>query len=71
MLGVGVVAYVRTVMQRTSLGVAGLDAAQRFQVDPGPLPAFVFIQVAFSVAALIPAGLLADRYGARLMLVVS
>ena len=71
MLGVGIIAYMLTVRQRTSLGVAGLDAARRFQVNPGPLPAFVFIQVAFSVAALIPAGLLADRYGARLMLVVS
>ncbi|HYN72913.1 MAG TPA: hypothetical protein VES60_10460 [Nakamurella sp.] len=33
-LGVGVIAYVLTVMQRTSLGVAGLDAAQRFEVTP-------------------------------------
>ena len=70
-LGVGVIAYVLTVMQRTSLGVAGLDAAQRFEINPGALSAFVFIQVAVYVMALIPAGLLVDRYGARLMLVVS
>jgi len=70
-LGVGVTAYVLTVMQRTSLGVAGLDAAQRFEINPGALSAFVFIQVAVYVMALIPAGLLVDRFGARLMLVVS
>jgi len=68
---VGVVAYVLTVMQRTSLGVAGLDAAARFSVSPGALSAFVFIQVAVYIAAQIPAGLLVDRYGARVMLVVS
>jgi len=58
-------------MQRTSLGVAGLDAAQRFEVNPGALSAFVFIQVTVYVVALIPAGLLVDRYGARVMLVIS
>jgi MFS family permease len=58
-------------MQRTSLGVAGLDAAQRFEVNPGALSAFVFIQVAVYVVALIPASLLVDRYGARVMLVIS
>ena len=36
-LGVGVLAYVLTVMQRTSFGVVGIDAAQRFEVSPGAL----------------------------------
>ena len=70
-LGVGVLAYVLTVMQRTTLGVAGLDAAERFGVSPGTLSMFVFIQVAVYVSAQIPAGLLVDRFGSRLMLVVS
>jgi MFS family permease len=69
--GVGVVAYVLTVMQRTTLGVAGLDAADRFSISAGALSAFVFIQVAVYIAAQIPAGLLVDRWGARAMLVVS
>src|ERR1700748_2904426 len=69
--GVGVLAYIVTVMQRTSLGDAGLEAAHRFGVDPGLLAAFVFIQVAVYVAAQTPAGLLVDRFGPRLMLVVS
>jgi MFS family permease len=68
---VGVLAYILTVMQRTSLGVAGLDAADRFSITPGALSAFVFIQIAVYIAAQIPAGLLVDRWGARVMLVVS
>ncbi|HXP55099.1 MAG TPA: MFS transporter [Streptosporangiaceae bacterium] len=68
---VGVLAYVVTVMQRTSLGDAGLEAARRFGIDPGLLAAFVFIQVAVYVVAQTPAGLLVDRFGPRLMLVVS
>lgn len=70
-LTVGVVAYVVTVMQRTTLGVAGLDAAQHFSVSPATLSAFVFIQVAVYIAAQIPAGVAVDRVGARTMLVVS
>ena len=69
--GVGVLAYVLTVMQRTTLGVSGLEAADRFSLSPGMLSAFVFIQVAVYIAAQIPAGLLVDRWGPRAMLVVS
>jgi MFS family permease len=68
---VGVLAYIVTVMQRTSLGDAGLEAARRFGITPGLLAAFVFIQVAVYIAAQTPAGLLVDRFGPRLMLVVS
>ena len=58
---VGVAAYILTVMQRTTLAAAGLDAADRFGLSPGTLAAFVFIQVAVFSAAQIPAGLLVDR----------
>jgi MFS family permease len=68
---VGVAAYVVTVMQRTTLGVAGLDAAEHFAVTPATLSSFVFIQVAVYIAAQLPAGLLVDRFGARIMLVIS
>jgi MFS family permease len=66
--GVGVLAYILTVMQRTTLGAAGLDAADRLSISPGALSAFVFLQVAVYIAAQIPAGLLVDRFGARIML---
>jgi len=69
--GVGVLTYILTVMQRTSLGVAGLEAAKRFGITPGVLAAFVFIQVTVYVTAQTPAGLLVDRYGPRVMLIIS
>lgn len=69
--GVGVVAYVLAVMQRTTLGVAGLDAVDRFAISPGGLAAFVFVQVAVYTAAQVPAGLLVDRFGSRAALVAS
>ena len=68
---VGVLAYVIAVMQRTTFGIAGLDAAQRFEITPGALSAFVFVQLAVYIAAQIPAGLLVDRFGAKAMLVAS
>ena len=68
---VGVLAYILTVMQRTTLAAAGLDAADRFGLSPGALATFVFIQVAVFSVAQIPAGLLVDRYGPRAMLVAN
>ena len=62
---VGMLGYVLAVMQRTTLGVAGLDAVDRFAITPGALSAFVFVQVAVYAAAQIPAGLLVDRFGSR------
>src|SRR4249919_1697637 len=68
---VGVLAYVLAVMQRTTFGIAGLDAAARFAISPGALSVFVFVQLAVYLAAQIPAGLAVDRFGSRVMLVVS
>jgi MFS family permease len=68
---IGVIAYILTVMQRTTLAAAGLDAADRFGLNPGSLATFVFIQVAVFSVAQIPAGLLVDRYGPRAMLVAN
>ncbi|MEN3303587.1 MAG: hypothetical protein V7633_5645 [Pseudonocardia sp.] len=68
---VGVLAYVLTVMQRTTLGAAGLDTAERFGISPGALSLFVFLQVAVYVAGQLPAGVLVDRWGSRAVLVAS
>ena len=68
---VGVAAYILTVMQRTTLAAAGLDAADRFGLSPGTLAAFVFIQVAVFSLAQLPAGLMVDRFGPRAMLVAN
>ncbi len=68
--GVGMLGYVLAVMQRTTFGVAGLDAAERFGISPAALSAFVFLQVAVYIAAQLPGGLLVDRWGARTVLVL-
>ncbi|MEU7813265.1 MFS transporter [Pseudonocardia sp. NPDC049154] len=64
-------AYVLAVTQRTSLGAAGLDAADRFGISPSELSLFVLLQVGVYAAGQIPAGLLVDRFGPRLVLAVS
>jgi MFS family permease len=66
--GVGMLGYVLAVMQRTTFGVAGLDAAERFGISPAALSAFVFLQVAVYIAAQVPGGLLVDRWGSRTVL---
>src|SRR3954447_13276174 len=68
---VGVLAYALAVMQRTTLGVAGLDAAEPLGVRPGTLSLFVFVQVVVYMLAQVPAGVLTVRFGARVMLVAS
>jgi len=64
------VGYILAVMQRTTFGVAGLDAAERYGISPAALSAFVFLQVAVYIAAQLPGGLLVDRWGARIVLVL-
>ncbi|WP_110946083.1 MFS transporter [Streptomyces avicenniae] len=62
----GVLAYAMSVMQRTSLGATGLDAADHFDVSPTALSTFVFVQVVVYLTMQIPAGLITGRWGARL-----
>ncbi|WP_099025657.1 MFS transporter [Mycolicibacterium palauense] len=66
---IGLLAYVVAVMDRTTLGVSGLDAADRFTASPGMLSTFVVLQVIVYASAQIPAGLLLDRFGSRAMIV--
>ena len=65
----GLLAYVVAVLDRTTLGVSGLDAAERFNASPFALSTFVVLQVVVYAVAQIPAGLLLDRFGSRVMIV--
>lgn len=64
----GLLAYVVAVLDRTTLGVSGLPAAERFAAGPGLLSTFVVLQVVVYAGAQIPAGLLLDRYGSRALI---
>nr|WP_260153017.1 MFS transporter [Hoyosella altamirensis] len=66
--GAGLIAYVVAVLNRTSLGVAGLEATQRYEITAGILSSFVVLQVVVYAAMQIPSGVLLDRYGSRIMI---
>jgi MFS family permease len=67
---VALAAYIVGVMHRTSFGVAGLDAAQRFQAGPAALSGFVVLQLLVYAALQVPVGLLLDRFGGRTLVAV-
>ncbi|HEX5199581.1 nitrate/nitrite transporter [Paractinoplanes rhizophilus] len=67
---VGLAAYIVAVLHRTSLGVAGLDAQDRFHVGAGALASFAVLQLLVYAGLQVPVGLLLDRFGS-LRLVVS
>ncbi|WP_433546611.1 MFS transporter [Streptomyces sp. CA-294286] len=68
--GVGVAVYFVAVTFRTSLGVAGLDAADRFQVNASALSTFSILQLLVYAGMQIPVGLLVDRLGTKKVLLI-
>lgn len=62
---VGLSAYLVGVMHRTSFGVAGLAAAERFAATPAVLSGFVVLQLLVYALLQVPVGILLDRFGAR------
>lgn len=60
--------YVLAVFHRSSLGVAGLLAAQRFGITATELAFFTVLQLLVYAGMQIPVGVLLDRFGARVML---
>lgn len=67
--GVGVLAYTVAVLQRTSLGVAGITAAERFGASASVLASFAVLQLLVYAGLQIPVGVLVDRFGPRLLIV--
>jgi MFS family permease len=66
---VGLITYTVGVMHRTSFGVAGLDAADRFHASPTVLSGFVVLQLLIYAVLQVPVGMLLDRFGARRLIV--
>src|SRR5690242_20438263 len=65
---IGVAVYFVAVIFRTSLGVAGLDAAERFHVGASALSTFSIFQLLVYAGMQIPVGLLVDRLGTKKVL---
>jgi MFS family permease len=69
MWGLGVFAYTVAVFHRASLGVAGLDAQQRFGISAGVLSLLGVVQLAVYAGMQVPVGVVLDRVGSRRMIV--
>lgn len=65
---VGVFAYAVAVMQRTTFGIAGVEAARHFSAPAGIIGTFVVLQLLVYALLQIPVGVLLDRFGSRLLL---
>ena len=61
--------YVLAVFHRTSLGVAGLVAAERFHISSAQLATFTMVQLFVYAGMQIPVGAILDRVGSRVMLI--
>ncbi|GAA0725935.1 MFS transporter [Dactylosporangium roseum] len=66
---IGLVAYVLAVFHRSSLGVAGVAATDRFGVGTALLAMLSVAQLAVYAGMQIPVGVLLDRFGSRRLLV--
>src|SRR6195952_3498823 len=67
---VGMLVYVLAVFHRSSLGVAGLVATERFDISATQLATFTMLQLLVYAGMQIPVGLLVDRFGSRIVLLV-
>ncbi|WP_170179047.1 MFS transporter [Solirubrobacter pauli] len=65
MWGLAAAFYLVAIFHRMSLGVASIDAAERFGVTTGTIAVLSTVQLGMYLVMQIPAGLLADRIGPR------
>jgi MFS family permease len=68
--GLGVAVYFVAITYRTSLGVAGIDAADRFHINASALSTFSILQLLVYAGMQIPVGLMVDRLGTRKVLMI-
>jgi MFS family permease len=64
-----VLAYIVGVAQRTSFGIAGVEATERFGVTAAAISIVAVVQIVVYAALQIPVGVLADRIGSRRLIV--
>jgi MFS family permease len=68
--GTALSVYFLAIFHRSSLGVAGLVAADRFDITASQLSTFTVLQLLVYAAMQIPVGVLLDRYGPQRLLIV-
>src|SRR3954470_22649736 len=67
---VGLLVYLLAVFHRSSLAVAGIAAAERFDIGASQLATFTMLQLLVYAAMQIPVGLMVDRFGPRSVLLM-
>lgn len=65
---IGIFAYLVAVSQRTSFGVVGLEATERFHASASAISFFTVLQLLVYAGLQIPVGILVDRFGSRAMI---
>ncbi len=66
-----VLTYLVTVLHRGSMSVAGLQAAERFDISASALASFTVVQLTVYAAMQVPVGVLLDRYGSKRLLIAA
>ncbi len=61
--------YVLAIFHRSSLGVAGIMASDRFGIDASQLAFFTVLQLLVYAALQVPVGILMDRFGSKALLI--
>ena len=67
---VGLLVYLLAVFHRSSLGVAGIVAVDRFDISASQLSTFTVLQLLVYAGMQVPVGVLLDRYGPQRLLFV-
>ncbi|TWH73218.1 MFS transporter [Modestobacter roseus] len=67
--GVGLLAYAVAIFHRGSLGVAGVQAQERFGAGASAISLFLVLQLAVYAGLQVPVGVALDRFGSRAMIV--
>jgi len=65
---VGLTAYAVAVFHRSTLGVAAVDAQERFSAGASAVSLFLVLQLAVYAALQVPVGVALDRFGSRRMI---
>ena len=68
MFSIAIAAYMVAVLQRSSLGVAAVEATDRFSVNAAALSTLAVVQIVVYAALQIPVGVMLDRVGPRVLL---